>query len=75
METLCSSFASNAGVSSFSPIFPESAQVKKMFHAKITELLADGYSIETVIDGKPLRGVIFSNKPSAFHLSHRGSSR
>ncbi|KAK4752537.1 hypothetical protein SAY87_021335 [Trapa incisa] len=63
------------GVSSFSPSFPESAQVKKMFHAKITELLSDGYSIETVIDGKPLRGVLFSNKPSAFHMSHRSSSR
>ncbi|KAK4744129.1 hypothetical protein SAY87_010441 [Trapa incisa] len=63
------------GVSSLSPSFPGSVQVKKMFHATITELLADGYSIETVIDGKPLRGVIFSNKPSAFHMSHLSSSR
>ncbi|OWM65219.1 hypothetical protein CDL15_Pgr008808 [Punica granatum] len=63
------------GASSFSPNFSEPVQAKKMFHAKVTELLSEGYSIETVIDGKPLRGVVFSNKPSAFHLSHQSSSR
>lgn len=69
------SFTSYAGVGSFSPMFSESVQAKKMFHARVTELLADGYTIETVIDGKPLRGVLFSNKPTAFHLSHQSSGR
>ncbi|XP_009596275.1 uncharacterized protein LOC107831980 [Nicotiana tabacum] len=36
---------------------------KKTFQAKVTKSFPDGYTIETVIDGKPLRGVLFSNKP------------
>ncbi|XP_050375995.1 uncharacterized protein LOC126793498 isoform X2 [Argentina anserina] len=45
-------------------IFPlnQSAPAKRSFQAKVTERLNDGYTIETVIDGKPLRGVLFSNK-------------
>jgi len=37
---------------------------QKMFHAKVTEKSSTGYTIETVIDGKPLRGILFSNKPN-----------
>lgn len=36
---------------------------KKTFEARVTKSFADGYTIETLIDGKPLRGVLFSNKP------------
>lgn len=37
---------------------------KRAFQAKVTKNFSDGYTIETIIDGKPLRGVLFSNKPS-----------
>ncbi|KAJ1388557.1 Kelch-type beta propeller [Sesbania bispinosa] len=40
---------------------------KKMFEAKVTENISEGYTIETVIDGKPLRGVLFLNKPNSLH--------
>ncbi|XP_075489469.1 uncharacterized protein LOC142528312 [Primulina tabacum] len=39
---------------------------KRTFQAKVTKSILDGYTIETIIDGKPLRGVLFSNKPSSF---------
>ncbi|KAM7471228.1 hypothetical protein LguiA_009411 [Lonicera macranthoides] len=42
-------------------------QGKKMFQANITKSMPDGYTIETVIDGKPLRGILFSNKPASFN--------
>lgn len=48
---------------------------KKTFEAKVTESFPNGYTIETVIDGKPLRGVLFSNRPSFFTLSTDNSSR
>ncbi|XP_022850489.1 RING finger protein B isoform X2 [Olea europaea var. sylvestris] len=38
-------------------------QGKRSFQAKVTKSVLDGYTIETVIDGKLLRGVLFSNKP------------
>lgn len=38
---------------------------KRSFQAKVTKSFSDGYTIETIIDGKPLRGVLFSNKPSS----------
>ncbi|KAL6177987.1 hypothetical protein ACLB2K_049507 [Fragaria x ananassa] len=40
----------------------QSTLAKRSFQAKVTERLFDGYTIETVIDGKPLRGVLFPNK-------------
>ncbi|KAF8104265.1 hypothetical protein N665_0176s0072 [Sinapis alba] len=39
-------------------------QGKMMFHARVTETFPVGYSIETMIDGKVLRGVLFSTKQS-----------
>ncbi|OMO62949.1 Kelch repeat type 2 [Corchorus capsularis] len=48
---------------------------KKTFHAKVTESFPHGYTIETVIDGKPLRGILFANKPSTGHLASHNSSR
>lgn len=37
---------------------------KRTFQAKVTKSFTDGYTIETLIDGKLLRGVLFSNKPN-----------
>ncbi|GER27148.1 kelch repeat protein [Striga asiatica] len=37
---------------------------KRTFQAKVTKSFTGGYTIETIIDGRPLRGVLFSNKPS-----------
>ncbi|XP_052723198.1 tip elongation aberrant protein 1 isoform X8 [Vigna angularis] len=49
---------------------------KKMFEAKVTENISEGYTIETVIDGKPLRGILFLNKPNSLYSSaHTPSSR
>ncbi|XVE56785.1 hypothetical protein DITRI_Ditri04bG0038900 [Diplodiscus trichospermus] len=48
---------------------------KKAFHAKVTESFPHGYTIETVIDGKPLRGILFSNKRTSFPVINHNSSR
>ncbi|KAK7330276.1 hypothetical protein VNO77_24466 [Canavalia gladiata] len=40
---------------------------KKIFEAKVTENISEGYTIETVIDGKPLRGILFLNKPNTLY--------
>ncbi|KAA8542560.1 hypothetical protein F0562_023712 [Nyssa sinensis] len=40
---------------------------KRTFQAKVTKAFSDSYTIETVIDGKLLRGVLFSNKPNFNH--------
>ncbi|XP_039069408.1 RING finger protein B-like isoform X2 [Hibiscus syriacus] len=45
-------------------------QGKKTFHAELTESFPHGYTIETVIDGKPLRGILFSAKPSSVHVAN-----
>ncbi|KAM1322928.1 hypothetical protein PS2_015413 [Malus domestica] len=47
---------------------------KKAFVAKVTDKLADGYAIETVIDGKLLRGIVFPNRPG-FNIDIPNSSR
>ncbi|XP_060204931.1 uncharacterized protein LOC132632846 isoform X1 [Lycium barbarum] len=36
---------------------------RKIFQAKVTKNSPHGYTIETIIDGQPLRGIIFSTKP------------
>ncbi|XP_057791933.1 tip elongation aberrant protein 1-like [Salvia miltiorrhiza] len=38
---------------------------KRTFQAKVFKSFPDGYTIETIIDGKPLRGVLFSNKATS----------
>ncbi|BAT76508.1 hypothetical protein VIGAN_01452500 [Vigna angularis var. angularis] len=48
---------------------------KKMFEAKVTENISEGYTIETVIDGKPLRGILFLNKPNSLYSSAHTPSR
>ena len=58
-------------------IFPlnQSAPAKRSFQAKVTERLHEGYTIETVIDGKHLRGVLFSNKSELCIPAAPNSSR
>ncbi|GFP95704.1 kelch domain-containing protein 3 [Phtheirospermum japonicum] len=41
---------------------------KRTFQAKVTKSFSNGYTIDTVIDGRPLRGVLFSNKPSSIAM-------
>lgn len=48
---------------------------KKTFQAKVTKLFPNGYTVETVIDGKRLRGVLFSNKPRPEQTSCNDSIR
>ncbi|XP_044486658.1 kelch domain-containing protein 3-like isoform X2 [Mangifera indica] len=50
---------------------------KKTFQAKVTENLPHGYTIETIIDGKPLRGILFANKPipCALTTNHNPSGK
>ncbi|KAF5730202.1 hypothetical protein HS088_TW20G00574 [Tripterygium wilfordii] len=50
-------------------------QGKKTFQAKVTESLPHGYTVETYIDGKPLRGILFANSPSSPDLANYNSSR
>jgi len=46
-----------------------------MFEAKVTENISEGYTIETVIDGKPLRGILFLNKPNSLYSAAHTPSR
>ncbi|XP_012080405.1 kelch domain-containing protein 3 isoform X2 [Jatropha curcas] len=50
-------------------------QGKKTFQAKVTESFPHGYTIETIIDGKPLRGILFANKPIAPQMANNCSTR
>ncbi|KAJ4713221.1 kelch domain-containing protein 3-like isoform X2 [Melia azedarach] len=50
-------------------------QGKTTFQAKVTESFPLGYTIETTIDGKPLRGILFANKPSSANTTNHSSSR
>ena len=43
---------------------------EKIFEAKITDVFHYGYTIESNIDGKPLRGLLFSYKPGFAHAVH-----
>ncbi|CAN4088355.1 unnamed protein product [Withania somnifera] len=48
---------------------------KKTFQAKVTKRFPNGYTVETVIDGKRLRGVLFSNNPRPEQTSCNDSMR
>jgi hypothetical protein len=48
---------------------------KMMFQARITESYPVGYTMETMIDGKVLRGVLFSNKRSSILPADQSFSR
>jgi len=67
--------ASNAGAHSYHSYQSGNVQGKKIFQARVTENLGDRYTIETVIDGKPLRGILFSNKPSTLPTPFSSSSK
>lgn len=43
---------------------------EKIFEAKITDVFHYGYTIESKIDGKLLRGLLFSYKPGFAHAVH-----
>uniref|UniRef100_A0A7N0UYB7 Attractin/MKLN-like beta-propeller domain-containing protein n=1 Tax=Kalanchoe fedtschenkoi TaxID=63787 RepID=A0A7N0UYB7_KALFE len=45
-------------------IVPYESQGIRSFQAKVTQSLSSGFAIETVIDGKLLRGIIFSSSGS-----------
>ncbi|KAK8265929.1 hypothetical protein V6Z12_D12G210400 [Gossypium hirsutum] len=45
-------------------------QGKKIFHANVTESFPHGYTIETIIDGTHLRGILFSNKPNSIGVAN-----
>ena len=76
----CISFVSkthflSAGVQNISLLHSPSPQGKKTFQARVTERIADGYTIETTIDGKPLRGILFSSRKNYNHKAIPDSSR
>ncbi|KAJ7956488.1 Kelch domain-containing protein 3 [Quillaja saponaria] len=48
---------------------------KMTFQAKVTESITEGFTIETNIDGRPLKGILFSNNPNSYHPDTIGSSR
>ncbi|KAH7295668.1 hypothetical protein KP509_27G060000 [Ceratopteris richardii] len=43
---------------------------EKIFEARITDIFHYGYTIESMIDGKKLRGLLFSYKPGFAHAVH-----
>lgn len=64
-----------AGRESFPLSEAVALQGKTTFQAKVTESFPLGYTIETTIDGKPLRGILFANKPSSANTTNHSSSR
>ncbi|XP_018449158.1 tip elongation aberrant protein 1-like [Raphanus sativus] len=78
-QTHASSFGINMdhqGRGSFGLNNGQFDQGKMMFQAKVTERFPVGYSIETMIGGKVLRGVLFSTKQSsALATDHQSLSR
>ncbi|KAL5723225.1 hypothetical protein ACHQM5_006648 [Ranunculus cassubicifolius] len=53
-----------------STLFEMSPSQDKVFEAKVTEAFHYGYTIETTINGKPLRGIVFSFKPGFPHAAN-----
>ncbi|KAH7278114.1 hypothetical protein KP509_38G025100 [Ceratopteris richardii] len=43
---------------------------ERVFEAKITNVFHYGYTIESVVDGKPLRGLLFCYKPGFANAAH-----
>ncbi|CAN0871163.1 Protein GLUTELIN PRECURSOR ACCUMULATION 3 [Linum grandiflorum] len=52
--------------------FMQVHQGKKTFQATVSETCPYGYTIETIIDGKPLRGLLFSNRPTSPPVVYNG---
>ncbi|CAF2199746.1 unnamed protein product [Brassica napus] len=57
--------STNQGVETLPMSIGSMYQGKTVFHARVTENVPLGYSIETIIDGKVLRGFLFSNRQSS----------
>ncbi|KAF2592903.1 hypothetical protein F2Q70_00045403 [Brassica cretica] len=57
--------SSNQGRESLPMSIGSMYQGKTVFQARVTENVPLGYSIETIIDGKVLRGFLFSNRHSS----------
>lgn len=64
-QSHASSLYDNQGRGNFGLNTGQFDQGKMMFHARVTETFPVGYSIETMIGGKVLRGVLFSTKQSS----------
>ncbi|CAH2036969.1 unnamed protein product [Thlaspi arvense] len=63
------------GIESFGLNTGQFEQGKMMFQARLTESFPVGYSIETMIDGKVLRGVLFSTKHNSVLATDQSFSR
>ncbi|XP_021674892.2 uncharacterized protein LOC110660772 isoform X2 [Hevea brasiliensis] len=50
-------------------------QGKKTFQAKVTESFPHCFTVETIIDGKPLRGILFANKPITPQMANHNNIR
>ncbi|CAH8334830.1 unnamed protein product [Eruca vesicaria subsp. sativa] len=57
--------STNQGVENLPLSIGSIDQRKTVFNARVTENVPLGYSIETIIDGKVLRGFLFSNRHSS----------
>ncbi|KAH9555526.1 hypothetical protein CY35_08G118200 [Sphagnum magellanicum] len=49
--------------------------VERAFEAKISDVFHFGFTLEATIDGKPLRGLVFSYKPGFAHAAHNYVNR
>ncbi|KAF2312873.1 hypothetical protein GH714_040930 [Hevea brasiliensis] len=50
-------------------------QGKKTFQAKVTESFPHCFTVETIIDGKPLRGILFANKSITPQMANHNNIR
>lgn len=48
---------------------------ERAFEAKISDVFHFGFTLEATIDGKPLRGLVFSYKPGFAHAAHNYVNR
>ncbi|KAJ7515739.1 hypothetical protein O6H91_22G025600 [Diphasiastrum complanatum] len=53
-----------------SPFFDVKPVAERIFEAKINDVFHYGYTIETSIEGKAFRGLLFSYKPEFSHAAH-----
>lgn len=60
----------NAGAMSKMAFQDFKPMIDKSFEAKVTDVFHYGYSVETNIDGKQLRGLLFSYKPGYYSAVH-----
>ncbi|KAH7278115.1 hypothetical protein KP509_38G025100 [Ceratopteris richardii] len=61
---------SHPGPSLRSSFYDFKPSEERVFEAKITNVFHYGYTIESVVDGKPLRGLLFCYKPGFANAAH-----